>query len=261
MKQSIFKRELTPEERLRCLSKEKQLQLGNIVVEVEKRLVIVKTSIYEIGAYLCKAKEILTHGMFKPWIEQTFDRELPYSTAALYMKIFTTFAGKPKLVQHLPVTFLMSMTQKQFPDIIFQAIVENENVDKLDVQVLNEAYQDYKADRINLDKFMSLTQKQIELTATMEMGRTQRRMDRNFSTAPKLAMGEILSTIKKVRQRMFGHGDLFPDSRERIAGEIDACIKELTEIKDHLEKGDEMLKYTYHMVTGIRTMEIPYAKV
>lgn len=62
-----------------------------IQVEIDQRLIDFKVGIFSIGRLLANAKAILPHGQFKPWVQETWGRELPYSTAACFKAVYEKF--------------------------------------------------------------------------------------------------------------------------------------------------------------------------
>lgn len=214
-------------------------KLINIVTDIETRLVNIKRDYFEIGRLLSKAKEILPHGKFQQWIEIHFKSELPYSTAALFMKIYNTFENAPATVQYLPITFLMKMTEQSFPEEIIKIITEQENTDMLDIQVITETYQLYKAKEIDLSEFERIAKKQFDLAVQIQVGRTQRRLSGEYTETIHLGMGVLFNAIKKIRtvsrrMRYF----INPSDDKPIIKDIDKAISELQELKHNLLYGD-----------------------
>ncbi len=107
--------------------------------EINDRMQSIKTNVYEIGKLLAEAKEILGYGKFKPWIEETWGKTLPYSTAALYKAVFEKFAGRPDVVEAFPLTFLQQVKQGTFPDTVLETILDDPQAfSKEDIHTLQE---------------------------------------------------------------------------------------------------------------------------
>ena len=86
-----------------------KLRIVKIEKKIHNQLHNIKTNIMVIGELLSDAKKILSHGKYKPWIEEIFGDELPYSTASCYKKIYEDLRNHPDTVKVLPVSFLIHM--------------------------------------------------------------------------------------------------------------------------------------------------------
>lgn len=214
-------------------------KLNSIIVDIETRLRNIKCDFFEIGRSLSKAKQLLPHGTFQTWIEKHFNKELPYSTAALYMKIFETFEHCPKTVQFLPITFLLKMTQGSFPEEIFKIITENSISDRLDINTISDAYERYKNKEIDLKEFEKTAKKQIDLAVAMEYGQTQKRIGKEMQYNIRTGIGSIFTSVRKFRKtlrRMHYFQD--PSEDDEIIKDIDRAIEELQETKHLVMYGD-----------------------
>jgi hypothetical protein len=131
-----------------------KVQFAEIRIEVLKRLNSIKVNIYEVGKYLSKAKSMLDHGKFQQWIKEAFDWQLPYSTAWNYIHIYETFLCNNEVILLFPVTFLMMMTRKSFPDTVRDLITNNPDAFKDEGRKIVEiAYENLKNNKISLRKF------------------------------------------------------------------------------------------------------------
>jgi hypothetical protein len=207
-------------------------KLDIIIIDIETRIGHVKKDFFEIGRLLSKAKEMLPHGLFQEWIDTHFTNELPYSTAAAYMKIFETFKENPKMVQHLPVTLLMKMTHKDFPEEIVKIINERLPDDQVDAKSVNEAYELYRRNEIDLDHFEKIAQKQIDLAIHIAKGSTERRIGEHMKNSTSAGVSALISFIDRIYKPMLQISHLtYPDQRESMVGNIDSAIQRLNEIK------------------------------
>jgi hypothetical protein len=55
-----------------------QKKILGIETDINSRLLNIKTDIYMIGKLLSQAKGILPHGTYQRWVEETWEKELPY---------------------------------------------------------------------------------------------------------------------------------------------------------------------------------------
>lgn len=237
---------MTEEEKIRSVNSElarlpvkTNQKLNSIIVEIETRLRNIKCDFFEIGRALSKAKQLLPHGTFQTWIEKHFNKELPYSTAALYMKIFETFENCPKTVQYLPITFLLKMTQESFPEEVFRIITENTISDRLDVNAISDAYDRFKNHEIDLSEFEKTAKKQIDLAVAMEWGRTEKRIGTEMKENVRTGIASVFTVVRRFRKilrRMHYFQD--PSEDAYIINDIDRAIEELQETKHMVMYGD-----------------------
>lgn len=114
-----------------------------------------KSDIYQIGRLLSEAKRIdIKHGQFQKWIETTFEKQLPLSTAANYMAIYEVCGDKPEMIQYFPITVLMCFIQRAFPEELINKVKEDpEKYSKLiEPKKLKEGFKAYKEAKTKEDK-------------------------------------------------------------------------------------------------------------
>lgn len=242
-------RQTTPEESLRLyyLKSDQKYKLSRITTEIEAHLINLKRSFFEIGKLLSKAKQILPHGTFQLWIEKTFQNDLPYSTAYAYMTIYERFKGNQKVVQMLPITFLMNISQSSFPEEITKLILENSQyLETADVNTIKDVFKQYKAGELNLKEFTSLVSRQITLGIQIAKGQTEKRISTNMRKTLNYGVQDLLDVIYKVKKGVSGMRFVFPaveDSEEEkeLIGMIDKTIFELEDLKKELRNKKGML--------------------
>ncbi len=181
--------------------------------KIHSHINIIKISYIAIGKLLHEAKEVLGHGEFKKWVEKRFKSELPYSTANLYKNTYDQYeqlleGGKDAEIVHnvmnsLPASFLVHMTQKRFPDGVKQVIYkatadyqkanDTNKVIKFNTNRVINDFGDFKAKRIDLNEFEKRTEAHMQ-TGIKYMGSDKKklRMDKNLS--------RLTAEIKKIRQ-------------------------------------------------------------
>ena len=223
---------------LNLLTKENKNKLSKITIEVEERLINIKRDLFQIGKLMSKAKSILPHGTFQEWIEKTFGKELPYSTAQAYMKIYETFQKSPKTVQLMPVHFLMNMTRNTFPEQIKDLINEHaQHMEKEDIQGVNEAFNHYKKGEISISQFETMAKKYIKLGINIEKAITERRISENASSS-SFDPYDLIKAIRSWKNKMHRMYNLFPGDEKRIQDmttQIDRMINELEEAKQAIK--------------------------
>jgi hypothetical protein len=85
------------------LDTDQKRRVLRIEQEIQDRMIDIKVNVYEIGKLLSKAREIVGHGNFQLWVKQTFNGELPYSTAAFFKGVYETFKDRSDVVRLLPI--------------------------------------------------------------------------------------------------------------------------------------------------------------
>lgn len=229
-------------------TKQTLVQIGT---DIEIRVVNIKRDYFQIGKSLSDAKKILPHGKFQDWVEFRFRKELPYATANLYMKIYEKFRHQPKTIQYLPITFLMNISQKSFPEEIFNIIMENANSDKLDIKEIGDAYSLYKKGDIGMSEFENIARRQIDLAIQMEYGRTERRMQEEFSRTISFGFASLFNNIRKIRKvtnkRLFL---VYPHHKHYILSDIDKSIRELNDFRQYIEQDEGFFRREADPITG-----------
>lgn len=230
-------------------------KLTKIEREVQTRIIAIKLDAYEIGKFLCEAKDMLSHGSFQDWIESTFADDLPYSTAYFYMKIYKTFKDVPGKVQYIPTKYLTILTQNQFPEETLQLIKEKleEDPEALKPKQLDKVkalYKLMKEGTIGGNTFEKQAKHVIELGKELsknQIGRNKHRINRNMRRPMYSGLGDLLerldSNIEKANQ-MAGPFPYDPDdpTHQEIIEQIDQTRKKLKKLKIELEGGEGLLK-------------------
>jgi hypothetical protein len=207
-----------------------------IVTSIESRLVSIKRNVFEIGKYVSQLKATLPHGTFEMFLEDHFKKELPYSTANLYMKIFEKFEKHPKAVQYLPITFLLKLAHNSFPEEVFNILTENVNTDKIDIQLITDAFDQFKSGDINLSQFETLAKKQIDLAIQMEWGRTEKHNCKEISKTLHLGFRALSNAVNKIYEtsNRCSHF-LYPEHKQSLINDIESAIIKLTRFKDDVQ--------------------------
>lgn len=251
-------------------SDETQRKLLKIEQNITSNLMGIKKNIWSIGRYLSQAKKILENqeGTFTKWIEETFGNELPYSTAHCYMSIYEKFQSKPEIVYQLPVHFLIQMKQESFPEEIKKMIEANPIAfSDTDLNAIKEAFKQYKAGKLKLDKFFELAKKEIDIAIEIQKGNTMARSSKRSSRITKDALVQLKELINKVIKEseklrnynpsisanksnpLFNIESLPTD--DKLISEIDDCIKYLNKLKDKINKEGCFFKQHIAEVDGV----------
>lgn len=249
LKRTKFLPKLSLNEITEFIPDNEKAKLLSIQNDIQAKLINIKKDIYLIGESLFEAKQILEHGMFIPWIEQTFDKELPYSTAHFYMKVYSVFKESPATIQYIPTKYLLMITNKEFPAEIVKLL--NENLDKIDkkgLQQINEVYKEFKDGQIGSNQFLKLANKQISLGMDILKGRAKHRLNTNSRRSFELGTGDILKRINSIRKTARDMAIVYPidpDSSEHkeLITFIDKTIEGLQELKKDMEDSKGLFKH------------------
>jgi Protein of unknown function (DUF3102) len=130
-------------------------RLSRITEQVRNKLKSFRRSFYEIGKLLSDAKGWVGHGNFQRWIKETFDDELPYSTANMYMAIFDKFENRPDLVEGMGVKFLLDLSRGEDKDSVIKELekyLAEGRLDELKEKVKKEHEKSISKDYIGLQR-------------------------------------------------------------------------------------------------------------
>lgn len=227
----------------------------SIETDIHSHLINIKNSVYKIGKLLHRAKSILGHGQFQKWVEETFKNELPYPTAACYKSVYETFKNKPEVVRRLPLNILIQMKQKSFPDEIKRVVEENpEAFSGMNSDDFKNIYHDFKNNKIDLNDFMILAKKQINIGWAIFQGDTRVKNSRTAKRIANVGFKDLLQAVKRMRRQVIEMRKWHVPAEECVAGsnyrfqmlnetldaglisEIDKSIKELVRLKKDVEK-------------------------
>jgi hypothetical protein len=232
-------------------------KIAAIVTRVESHLLLVKRNVFEIGKCLSEAKHILPHGTFQRFITEHFNKELPYCTANLYMKIYDKFRLTPKAVLYLPITFLLRLTDSSFPDLVLNIIMENSTSDSIDYQIISDAFTRFKNKEIDLPQFEAVAKDQIDLATQMEWGRTEKRNSKAMADTTHncfRALSKAVSKIDTMTNNMIYF--LYPEQKKDIVKDIDDAISKLEKLKLNLDNKtyQQILVIEPNSITGRREL-------
>lgn len=257
------------------LKRKDQKTILRIQSEIDERLIQIKVNIYEVGKLLSRAKNVLKHGGFQRWIEETFGDELPYSTAACWKAIYVVFENNPKTVRLIPTNFLIKMKEKSFPEEILNLANENpEAFKEADLNALKRAYKEFKNDGFGLDDFVELAQKQIKIGMAILNGENHLRHSQRAGRTLGHGFRDLRSTIKKmckytvevrrffkfpenagVFDKITDHNlkvymvdDIFNDS---LIKDIDLCISEMERLKKTIKGRDKFMEQRLRETNGV----------
>src|SRR5437899_2740191 len=106
------------------LSMKDQGELSAIADRVRGRLQQSALAILAIGADLQKAKELLPHGQFGPWIDAEFG--LGRRSAEQFMAAARRFGAKSEIVAHLPAGAVLELSAPSLPDELVERVIAGE---------------------------------------------------------------------------------------------------------------------------------------
>ena len=237
-----------------------QEQILSIERRVMDKIIKIKTDSYEIGKMLSEAKQILPHGRFKQWIEDVFDKELPYSSAHFYMRIYENFKGKKHMVKHFPTELLLVLTQNKFPDEAFKLIMEEveNNPDKLSPQhtkAVKKLYEDHQNGLTDSDEFEKEVDEVIkyaeedfkEEEIKERAYRCQHRYIMNQRRSLYFGIRNHLSKLnnwvhKARRMNIFAPHAPDDPTHQDIIDKIDDTIREMRNLQKELEERNKLFR-------------------
>ncbi len=224
-------------------TKTEKAKLLQITTDIRTRLINIKQDALHVGHLLNQAKKILPHGKFQPWIEYFFKGDISYSTAYFYMRIYDTFEGCSSSVKNIPTTYLLMLTQKNFPKEIIELIKKHpEKFDNKNFKMLNEVYSLFKKGTIGGSQFLKLAEDQIKIGIEIAHKSTLHRINLITRLSFEWGAGDIMKRIRNLRQIARSMAGLYPYDPEsaghkKLIDDIDKTIDELKKLKIDLEGG------------------------
>lgn len=248
---------------------DQQAKLLSIQSGIENRLISVKINIYEMGKLLSDAKSILPHGAFQPWIEETFRNEMSYQMAANLKAIYEKFESNPRTVKLLPITFLMHMKQKSFPDEILQLVNENPAAaQQCDLVHMKKLHRELNQGEISVAEFNKMAKEQIDMGKAILEGESHVRHSLRAKRTTILGFTKTHRIIKKMREysktiRLYSppadedmfindadnneHNTMIELARQLLDGDLKKqarlCIKELEGFLKDLDNVDDSVLF------------------
>jgi hypothetical protein len=101
-----------------------RVELSTIAQRVREGLKRTANDIIAIGADLIRAKALLGHGGFGPWLDQEF--ALSRRTAEQFMAAARRFRDRPEAVSHLPVGAVLELSAPSVPDELVDRVLSGE---------------------------------------------------------------------------------------------------------------------------------------
>jgi hypothetical protein len=227
------------------LNKGEQGRILKIQLSIEKYLIEVKFRFFEIGKLLSRAKEILPHGTFQRWIEETWRGELPYPTAACYRAIYERFKNEKEKITVIPITLLQQMAQDSFPDEIIKMITDNPEAFKGNASEIRAAYAEFKKGEIDLSEFESLATKVIAIGIDMYNGVMLENHSRTGKRVINLGLTELKAAIWKIRKYSYKIRSFFPPAKGEPMSFSDKEVAEHNAKVDAVTQGlldDDLIK-------------------
>lgn len=212
-----------------------QVKLIGIKNQIFGRLRGIRRNIYEIGRLLSVAEHtFLDHGQFMPWIRQTFGKQLPYSTAWLYMKIYETFKENPKVIVTYPLSVLMCMIQEDFPEDVKIQLEDHaeELADRIDIKKFKRSYAAVKKGKMTVIDFWAETKGSVDVAFILLRNDELKRGFDNYVAQLKVGLSRIDKGINLIKM-MPEHGTIVPEPefREYYDKEFDTRIESLQKLK------------------------------
>jgi hypothetical protein len=227
---------------------------------IHKDILRVKRSIFDIGRLLSAAKKWLPHRKFQAWIEESFGDALPYPTAAAFMSIYNHFQEHPKVIRYIPVSLLLLMKQKEFPEKILKKIEADPEgftklIDAAGVEKIKKACKAVQQGKISEDDFWAALKTPIKtdngkflfgffFAASREeqlkdLENAKQILCRGFS---QMKGGQVVikafvdDLVRDLGRDSWRREQWLPPFGEYLNREIDEGIKMLQEIKNSIGK-------------------------
>ncbi len=106
------------------LSAKDEAELGAIEGRVRERLRRSAADLLAIGADLIRAKSLLSHGRFGPWLDEEFS--LSRRSAEQFMAAARRFGARNEVVSHLPAGAVLELSAPSVPDELVERVVSGE---------------------------------------------------------------------------------------------------------------------------------------
>jgi hypothetical protein len=106
------------------LSATEQTELAAITMRVRETLQRTAAEILAVGADLIRAKALLGHGRFGPWLDTEFS--LSRRSAEQFMAAARRFGGKSEAVSHLPAGAVLELSAPSVPDELVEKVISGE---------------------------------------------------------------------------------------------------------------------------------------
>lgn len=225
-------------------SADQLLRLNSIENRIRDKLHSIKADYKEIGKLLYEAKKFLPHKQFQPWIEKTFGNDLSYQSAYTYKKAYEELRDKdPSISKSLPISFLVHMYQKEFPDEVKEIIYSDwKHVLKYgDLNKIVDAYKAYKEKEITLDEFKAQTEAQVEKGKAVRDGTWEaREAEKNMIRYHKLIrmFGRIDKNVRQFDKHfniIQSVNPLHNDQIRDMHGKVEEMIKSFRGLNDLFE--------------------------
>lgn len=238
----------TVDEILEDFTDSEKAKLLTIHTDVTTRLINMKRDAFHIGELLCKAKKILSHGRFIPWIKCFFGNNLPYSTAFLYMRIYEVFQDRPESVNYFPSKCMLILTRKDFPVKVLNYIKKNaDKFDNKSLKQVSEVYNLWKKGKIGGSKFLRLAKEQIKIGIEIARKSTRHRINTITRMSLEFGAGDISKRLQELIQIARDMAGMHPPDRtlegyRQMLKDADKLIEGALTFKRVLEGRDKMFR-------------------
>lgn len=106
----------------RSIAPDALLELAEITPRVRERLKRSAEDIIAIGLDLLRAKELLGHGAFGPWLESEFG--LSHRSATQFMRAAERFGGRLEAAANLPSGVLLELASPSVPEELVDEVLD-----------------------------------------------------------------------------------------------------------------------------------------
>src|SRR6266581_1868222 len=107
-----------------ALAPRERAELAALADRVRGRLQQTALGVIQIGTDLQRAKELLGHGNFGPWLDTEFG--LGRRSAEQFMAAARRFGSKSEIVSHLPAGAVLELSAPSVPDELVERVIAGE---------------------------------------------------------------------------------------------------------------------------------------
>jgi len=106
------------------LAPSEQAELTELANRVRDRLQQTALGVIQIGSDLNRAKELLGHGQFGPWLDEQFG--LGRRSAEQFMAAARRFGSRSEIVSHLPAGAVLELSAPSAPNELVERVIAGE---------------------------------------------------------------------------------------------------------------------------------------
>lgn len=140
--------------------------------EIERRSKIIKQEFYKIGELLCLTRKLLKEHKkelnisFQEWVNTNFD--FSYTTALNLCNVYLVCTGNIQDVRYINLSVLYKICSKNFPKILREYLLTDDNLSSLSLNTLNSLCDTYKKASNGIEEFENEIEKILKIQLDLE---------------------------------------------------------------------------------------------